>query len=74
MLSVSETAVPATGTVTSLYLVGSGLGAMALPWAIGALLEAQGAVALPAVALAGVTAAAGTAIAFVLRARSLVSR
>jgi MFS transporter, FHS family, Na+ dependent glucose transporter 1 len=50
MLSLSNDHVAATGTVTSLYLIGSSVGTMTLPWATGRLLSRFGPGALPAVA------------------------
>lgn len=47
MLALSEETVPSTGTVTSVYLVGSSLGTFVLPATMGALIERYGATALP---------------------------
>ncbi len=51
MLGLSEMHVAATSTVTSIYLVGSSVGTMVLPWVTGRLLAAHGPGALPIVAL-----------------------
>lgn len=74
MLSVSDAALPATGTVTSIYMIGSGVGSMTLPVLIGVLLDRQGAAALPVVALIGMLFAAAVATVFVLRARGTAAR
>jgi fucose permease len=70
MLSVSDAAIPATGTVTSIYMIGSGVGSMTVPVLIGVLLDRHGAAALPLVTLVGMIVAAALAAAFVGRARS----
>ncbi len=64
MMSLSERLVPATGTVTSIYLAGSAIGAMAIPGSMGALLDRFGPAALPVVALVGIAVTALVAAAF----------
>ena len=54
MMLHSKEHIPATGTVTSLYVAGSALGAMAIPGSMGALLDHFGPAALPVTALIGV--------------------
>ncbi|HEY1741028.1 MAG TPA: MFS transporter [Acidimicrobiia bacterium] len=70
MMSLSESMVPATGTITSLYLAGSAIGTMAIPGSMGALLDRFGAPALPLTALIGLGVTACVAIAFTPRDRS----
>ncbi len=71
MMSVSDTLLPATGTVTSLYLAGSALGGMVIPGSMGALLDHFGAAALPTTALIGVAVTATVAAVFSSRRRAL---
>ncbi len=65
MLSLSEQHVAATGTVTSVYLAGSSLGAMTLPWATGKLLSRYGPNAFPAAAAASTLLTATAVVLFV---------
>jgi MFS transporter, FHS family, Na+ dependent glucose transporter 1 len=53
MLSLAEPVLPSTGTVTSLFLAGSSIGSMTLPWLIGRLLTSRGADSMPIVVLIG---------------------
>ena len=71
MLSLSEAHVAATGTVTSLYLVGSSVGSMTLPWATGNLLTRFGPNAFPAVAMGSTLLTFVTVVLFVAVSRSL---
>jgi fucose permease len=71
MMSVSEAVVPATGTVTSLYLAGSAIGTMAIPGSMGALLDHFGAPALPVTGLIGLGVTASVALAFTPRRRAV---
>jgi fucose permease len=71
MMSLSDSIVPATGTVTSLYLAGSAIGTMAIPGSMGALLDHFGAPALPMTALVGLGVTACVAIAFTPRRRAV---
>ena len=64
MLSLSDHLVPATGTITSVYLVGSSFGAMLLPSTMGGLIERFGAIALPIECLIGLALTASAVIAF----------
>ncbi len=72
MMSLSDTLVPATGTVTSLYLAGSAVGTMAVPGSMGALLDHFGVPALPVTALIGVGVTACVAVAFAVRTHGTV--
>ena len=69
MLGMSEPLVPSTGTVTSLYLVGSSLGGIVVTGSMGALLDRYGAVALPVVAAIGTLATLAIVVALELSAR-----
>ena len=64
MLALSEQSIPSTGTVTSIYLVGSSVGTMVLPGTMGALIEHFGAVALPVECAIGVVITGGIVVAF----------
>ena len=74
MMSISNALVPATGTVTSLYLAGSAIGTMAIPGSMGVLLDRFGAPALPVAALIGLGITATVALAFTSRKRSTTRR
>ena len=69
MLGMSEPLVPSTGTVTSLYLVGSSLGGIVVTGSMGALLDRYGAVALPVVAAIGTLATLAIVVTLELSAR-----
>jgi fucose permease len=71
MMSLSDAIVPATGTITSIYLAGSAIGTMVIPGSMGALLDRFGAPALPVTALLGLVVTAGAALSFTPRRRAV---
>jgi fucose permease len=69
MMSLAEPHIPSTSTVTSTFLVGSSIGTIFLPLIIGALIERNGPVALPAMILTGTVVNGAIVLAFLGLAR-----
>ncbi len=74
MLSLSERHVAPTGTVTSVYLIGSSVGTMTIPWFTGRLFARYGPGALPTVAGIGICATLFTVVAFQRSAQQRANR
>jgi MFS transporter, FHS family, Na+ dependent glucose transporter 1 len=72
MLSLVEPYIPSTSAVTSSFLIGSSIGSMTIPWAIGVLIERNGARTLPFTMLVGIVGCT-LAVAFFLRSAALRS-
>lgn len=71
MIAFAERHIPLTGSATSWFIVGAGLGGLSMPWLIGTLLDRWGAVAMPRAVL---VIAAGTLAWYLLVHHMLVTR
>lgn len=69
LMTLAESVMPIAGRVTSVFLVGSSLGSMTIPWLMGQSFETRGPQSITILMLAGTLAAAAVFGAFLLAAR-----
>jgi FHS family Na+ dependent glucose MFS transporter 1 len=74
MITLAGEALPVSGQVTGLFVVGFSLGGIILPWLVGQLFEPIGPWVLPTVLLAALGLAGACFLAFLSRATSAGSR